>query len=293
MRWLERLSEGLRRGLERLFPTEGEIGPAGTFAFNPERPGDIAYLLLDLRGKVRHIGRQKFAVANVHRIFLHPDDIAEAELDAIGDVLREEFTRKLAEAIDLKAGHFALPLPGREKGGQPLSTVQKVRVTIEPDENLPRGQGRLEWEWKDLTAEPGWVARSSAEERTQVWALEEATVVVSPAPQFRGKLVVEEGVEPGREYDWDKPLIRLGRGEAHGNDLILRDFAERTISRVHAEIFRTAEGFVLRDRHSTNGTFVNGERLPEGGERLLQPGDLIGLGPRTTLRFHLEPPAAP
>jgi ABC-type multidrug transport system ATPase subunit/pSer/pThr/pTyr-binding forkhead associated (FHA) protein len=57
------------------------------------------------------------------------------------------------------------------------------------------------------------------------------------------------------------------------------------VSRFHARITRLplseAKGrdsiFVLADLNSTNGTFVNGERVV--GERLLQPGDAIRIGP--------------
>jgi pSer/pThr/pTyr-binding forkhead associated (FHA) protein len=46
-------------------------------------------------------------------------------------------------------------------------------------------------------------------------------------------------------------------------------------SRRHAEIVGTPEGYVLRDLRSTNGTFVNGERVEE---RMLRPGDKIEIG---------------
>ena len=47
------------------------------------------------------------------------------------------------------------------------------------------------------------------------------------------------------------------------------------VSRVHAVIYRKAEGFVLYDR-SANGTDVNGRRLPM---HILKDGDAITIGP--------------
>jgi adenylate cyclase len=45
----------------------------------------------------------------------------------------------------------------------------------------------------------------------------------------------------------------------------------------HSEIVETGEGlFLLRDLGSSNGTYVNGERVK--GERLLRHGDAIALG---------------
>jgi len=52
--------------------------------------------------------------------------------------------------------------------------------------------------------------------------------------------------------------------------------SDGSVSSKHARIVRTAEGFVLEDLQSRNGTFVNGERITE--KRLLVDGDLIRLG---------------
>ena len=49
-------------------------------------------------------------------------------------------------------------------------------------------------------------------------------------------------------------------------------------SRRHAEIVPAGDGFLLRDLASTNGTFVNGERV---SERRLRPGDRIQIGTST------------
>jgi EAL domain-containing protein (putative c-di-GMP-specific phosphodiesterase class I) len=47
----------------------------------------------------------------------------------------------------------------------------------------------------------------------------------------------------------------------------------RTISNLHAEFFELNEGMAVRDLGSTNGTFVNGERLVT--EKCVKEGDLI------------------
>jgi len=49
------------------------------------------------------------------------------------------------------------------------------------------------------------------------------------------------------------------------------------VSWQHARLDRTARGHVLTDLHSTNGTFVNGQRLSR--PQLLQQGDVVQLGP--------------
>ena len=68
----------------------------------------------------------------------------------------------------------------------------------------------------------------------------------------------------------DKPIFVIGRRTAA--DLQL---ANADISREHAEIARDGMRFLLRDRGSRYGTFVNGEQITE---RPLQHGDRIRLG---------------
>lgn len=51
---------------------------------------------------------------------------------------------------------------------------------------------------------------------------------------------------------------------------------DRTVSRVHAVLERVASRWCVRDLSSTNGTFVNGERI--WGERPLRTGDEIRIG---------------
>lgn len=55
-----------------------------------------------------------------------------------------------------------------------------------------------------------------------------------------------------------------------------------TVSRRHAELLRSREGWRLRDLGSANGTEINGVRL--AGERTLSEGDIVGLG-RVTLQY--------
>jgi phosphoserine phosphatase RsbU/P len=69
----------------------------------------------------------------------------------------------------------------------------------------------------------------------------------------------------------EKDLFTLGRRT--GNDLRL---VEPDISREHAEVAREGDGYVLRDRESRFGTFVNNVRVVK--EQVLKHGDLIRLG---------------
>ena len=101
----------------------------------------------------------------------------------------------------------------------------------------------------------------------------------------------------GREYTIGAAAVVLGR-EA-GCDIVIPN---KDVSRRHAEIFASPQGYVLVDS-STNGTFVNGERVE--GQRILARADVIRIGDHE-FRFYADrapevpppaveapPPAAP
>lgn len=76
-------------------------------------------------------------------------------------------------------------------------------------------------------------------------------------------------------------IWRIGR--SRDNELVLDD---NSISRRHAEIQRGADGtFVLLDKDSLNGVFVNGEKV---GRRELKEGDILEIGD-VFLRFTEAP----
>jgi phosphoserine phosphatase RsbU/P len=68
----------------------------------------------------------------------------------------------------------------------------------------------------------------------------------------------------------DKSLFTIGRRTAADLQVVSTD-----VSREHAEISLDAAGYILRDRGSRYGTFVNGEQVTE---RNLKHGDRIRLG---------------
>ena len=64
--------------------------------------------------------------------------------------------------------------------------------------------------------------------------------------------------------------VTFGRGDE--NDVVL---TTPSASRLHADVRPHRDGYVLRDRESSNGTWVNGVRVTE---HVLQPGDQISIG---------------
>jgi serine phosphatase RsbU (regulator of sigma subunit)/pSer/pThr/pTyr-binding forkhead associated (FHA) protein len=84
----------------------------------------------------------------------------------------------------------------------------------------------------------------------------------------------------------DKDVFDIGRQTQNHLHLDARD-----VSRDHARIVRDGDRFVLHDRDSTHGTYVNGERVTE---RALEHGDRIQLGTSgaAEILFLVDPLAA-
>ena len=82
----------------------------------------------------------------------------------------------------------------------------------------------------------------------------------------------------GRTYDLTVDKTTVGR--VADNSL---EIPEASVSSHHAEILLRGSEVFIRDLDSTNGTFINGERLT--GEGPLKPGQVLRLG---TIEMRLE-----
>jgi predicted component of type VI protein secretion system len=96
--------------------------------------------------------------------------------------------------------------------------------------------------------------------------------------QSNFRLVMRSGPSVGKVYPLDKNELFIGRDLS--NDVVIND---PEISRRHSRLFTQGNTFVLEDLGSTNGTFVNGQRLV--GPNMLRPGDVITFGERMSLVF--------
>jgi pSer/pThr/pTyr-binding forkhead associated (FHA) protein len=97
------------------------------------------------------------------------------------------------------------------------------------------------------------------------------------------KLVMRSGPMPGKVFELIQGEITIGRDI--NNNIVIND-AE--ISRKHARLISQAGSYMIEDLGSTNGTFVDGQRLM--GPHLLRHGELIGMGENVSLAFETPQP---
>jgi pSer/pThr/pTyr-binding forkhead associated (FHA) protein/S1-C subfamily serine protease len=87
-------------------------------------------------------------------------------------------------------------------------------------------------------------------------------------------LIVRTGARTGRRLHLTADFATLGRHDS--SDLQFDPDKDREVSARHAAVFRQGPTFVVRDLGSTNGTWLNGERIRS--DRPLEAGDRIRLG---------------
>ena len=99
-------------------------------------------------------------------------------------------------------------------------------------------------------------------------------------PQYR--LVVRQGPISGQIFELNKSEISVGRDVS--NDFVIND-AE--VSRKHAKLTLEGDRYKIEDLNSTNGTYIDGQRLI--GPHLLAVGEIIMFGDNVGVVFDGEP----
>jgi len=100
-------------------------------------------------------------------------------------------------------------------------------------------------------------------------------------------LLVQEGNSPKSQWYLTGKSSIIGR-DAH-SDVQIDD---RQVSRQHAELNRTPQGYTIRDMGSKNGTFLNGEPVSDE-PRPVRTGDEIGIALCAKLTFIEDDATAP
>ena len=103
--------------------------------------------------------------------------------------------------------------------------------------------------------------------------MDSATLNDMSSIEDRPRLVMESGPQPGLivllTHDW------LSVGRSSDNDIVLRDLE---VSRHHARLRRSDQGWMLEDLGSTNGTIVGNRKLTPFLSCPVRNGEQVKLG---------------
>src|SRR5207248_6368835 len=97
------------------------------------------------------------------------------------------------------------------------------------------------------------------------------------------KLVLLSPGMTGRTHELKLDKTTIGRVEDNTFQI-----AEPSVSSHHCEIILQGSDVLVRDLNSTNGTFINGEKVTESA---LKPGQVLRLG-QIEMRLETDAPAA-
>ena len=92
------------------------------------------------------------------------------------------------------------------------------------------------------------------------------------------QLVMRTGPTPGSVYSLEGDQLIIGRDAANGVPI-----NDAEVSRKHARLTFQGGKYVIEDLGSTNGTFVNGQRVTSSV--VLKSGDVVSLGEQIVLMY--------
>ncbi|MFN2483861.1 MAG: FhaA domain-containing protein [Candidatus Limnocylindria bacterium] len=244
--------------LERLFEA-----PIGRLFGARMQPIALAKRIERLMDTNRTFTNDGILVPNAYQLSLNPADYAVFE--SYRSVLEDDLAREV------------LGRARRER----YTLVGRPRVHIVSDDATRRGEIRISATLVDDRA----VSQRSDDGQplssdTRVFAAPSPPPPPQPglaAP--RPYLIVHREAAPPLRFDLGGPLISIGRGAE--NDLILDD---AQVSRHHCQLKLQQGAYSLTDMGSTNGSYVNGQRI---SEIALGPGDIIELG-GTRIEFQVR-----
>jgi len=244
------------------------------------------------------LGRSDVALSNT---YYYASFLYGVEFAAIG-VTRLARTQGVQEVLaEPKAGEYrklllqqGLPLGvlaiGNRKGIMDIKRAMDHRVDLSPvQDQIFSADFRL-GDWLDQQGVPPLFAPARKREEKRKHG---QTASLMPVPERDTRSasspltawLVAQG-EVADIVDTEKLYLSQKEAFVVGREPDVTLMIDRgTISRFHAEI-RFANGvYLLKDLESTNGTFVNGQRLPVGAAYILKDRDVLSFGSNTRFVF--------
>ena len=203
-------------------------------------------------------------------------DITQTEAEKEVDIKRVIIIAGICVAAALLIGIIVLVV---------ILLVRKIKEKKLKEQRIEEENNRNRFEGEDIKR---FAKKNTAvlkeSESEEVFAKDTETTLLYEPSDDKGTTVLSESYNI-----YLGTLIRRKNGEniiinkdpfMIGKDSLNIDFRiadNSAISRRHATIRKSGRQIVIEDKDSTNGTYVNGEKLPKGQTRAINNGDVIKL----------------
>ena len=133
----------------------------------------------------------------------------------------------------------------------------------------------------DDNNEPTSLLVEDEDEATSLLIYDEPTSLLSEGPQITYPYLIRKNSFD--RMDINKPVFRIGKERSYVDYFVANNNA---VSRIHADIITKNNSFFVKDENSTNGTYVNGNRLSPNEEVQVFDGDIITFA-NEEFEFHI------
>ncbi|MEA4900129.1 FhaA domain-containing protein [Desulfitobacterium sp.] len=242
----------------------------GVFKKNAARlqPVEIAKELVKAMYKNKQVSISQVYVPNVYRVYLHSSDWSP--LASFGEAFLLELS-KYIYAEGQRSGFTFLSKPSIELHADDTVKPCEMFVEVDFDDSI-----EVKWDADEEYEESDDDENNPSEAwRDQTNILQGADLLALKDPLEQGRkspyyLEVLEGSDQGKRFPLKDDVIYIGR---HSQCEIVLNDAE--VSRRHLRICRMGSGWEIDDLGSTNGTWLNSQRI---SKQILVPGDRIEIG---------------
>ncbi len=227
------------------------------------QPVEIAKELVKAMLRNKQVSISQVYVPNIYRVYLHPSDWGP--LASFGDVFLIELSKYLFAEAD-RNGYTFLTKPAIELHADETVIQREMVIEVDYDDSI-------EVDWRE--GENVDNAPNGSNWRESTTFLREIVNTNLPVEEKLGRnpeyfLEIIEGPDKGQICTLEKADVIIGR---HGQcNLVLHD---PEVSRRHVKLASGDNGWWVDDLSSTNGSFVNGQRITH---QSTAPGDRIQIG---------------
>lgn len=227
------------------------------------QPVEIAKELVKAMLKNKQVSISQVYVPNVYRVYLHPSDWGP--IAGFGDAFLIELSKYLYAEAE-RNGYTFLTKPAIELHADDTVKPRGMVVEVSFDDKIEVDWGEEENE-NNSSKGSNWYETTTFLRQSVKKNLPSENKSEGDPDYF---LEIIEGPDKGQKLALRDEEVIIGR---HGQcDLVLHD---PEVSRRHIKLVSGENGWWLDDLGSTNGSYVNGQRIMH---HVAAPGDRIQLG---------------